>query len=94
MGQRLATAVEAYNAAVGSLERHVLPQARRFGDLGVTADAPLAPLEPIGQLVRNPGAPSAAEPPAVEPPAAPAPDAPAADPDSPAGAGTSNARHG
>ena len=58
MGQRLATAVEAYNAAVGSLERGVLPQARRFGELGVTADAPLAPLEPIGQLVRNPGASS------------------------------------
>src|SRR5262249_18053415 len=53
MGQRLATAVEAYNAAVGSLERAVLPQARRFGELGVTADAPLPPLEPIGQLVRN-----------------------------------------
>ena len=64
MGQRLSTAVEAYNAAVGSLERQVLPQARRFADLGVTADAPLAPLEPIGQLVRNPGAPSAAEAPA------------------------------
>jgi len=70
MGQRLATAVEAYNAAVGSLERGVLPQARRFGELGVTADAPLPALEPIGQLVRNTGAPSAAEPPAP-PPASP-----------------------
>ncbi|HVN44108.1 MAG TPA: DNA recombination protein RmuC [Steroidobacteraceae bacterium] len=54
MGQRLATAVEAYNAAVGSLERGVLPQARRLGELGVTTDAPLAPLEPVGQLVRDP----------------------------------------
>jgi DNA recombination protein RmuC len=62
MGQRLATAVEAYNAAVGSLERGVLPQARRFGELGVTADAPLAPLEPIGQLVRTSGSSSPAEP--------------------------------
>jgi DNA recombination protein RmuC len=62
MGQRLAAAVEAYNAAVGSLERGVLPQARRFGELGVTADAPLSPLEPVGQLVRNTGAPSPAEP--------------------------------
>jgi DNA recombination protein RmuC len=67
MGQRLATAVEAYNAAVGSLERGVLPQARRFGELGVTADEPLAALEPIGQLVRNTGAPSAAEPAAPPP---------------------------
>ena len=77
MGQRLGSAVEAYNAAVGSLERQVLPQARRFSELGVTADAPLAELEPIGQLVRNPGTPTIAEPPAeaeppvaVEPPAA------------------------
>ncbi len=77
MGQRLGSAVEAYNAAVGSLERQVLPQARRFSELGVTADAPLAELEPIGQLVRNPGTPTVAEPPSeaeppatVEPPAA------------------------
>jgi DNA recombination protein RmuC len=62
IGQRLATAVDAYNAAVGSLERQVMPQARRFGELGVTGDAPLAPLEPIGQLVRSTGAPNAADP--------------------------------
>jgi DNA recombination protein RmuC len=61
MGQRLGAAVEAYNAGVGSLERQVLPQARRFGELGVTADAPLPMLEPIGQLVRSGGASSAAE---------------------------------
>jgi len=68
MGQRLAAAVEAYNSAVGSLERQVLPQARRFGELGVTADAPLAPLEPITQLTRSGPGPSAAElPPGPEP---------------------------
>src|SRR2546423_15705443 len=73
MGQRLATAVEPYTAAVGSLERQVLPQARRFSELGVTADAPLAELEPIGQLARNPGTPTVAEPPAAgDPPAGPA----------------------
>jgi DNA recombination protein RmuC len=71
MGQRLATAVEAYNAAVGSLERGVLPQARRFSELGVTAEAPLAALEPIGQLVRSTGAPVAAEPAAPSPPSPP-----------------------
>ena len=53
MGQRLASAVEAYNTAVGSLERHVLPQARRFTELGVTADAPLPVLEQVSQLARN-----------------------------------------
>jgi len=76
MGQRLATAVEAYNAAVGSLERQVLPQARRFSDLGVTADAPLAPVEPIGQLVRSTGTPGTAElpaPPATATPGVAAP---------------------
>jgi len=71
MGQRLATAVEAYNAAVGSLERGVLPQARRFSELGVTAEAPLPALEPIGQLVRSTGAPVAAEPAAPSPPSPP-----------------------
>jgi DNA recombination protein RmuC len=62
MGTRLAGAVEAYNAAVGSLERQVLPQARRFGELGVTADAALPELEPVGQLVRSSGAPATTEP--------------------------------
>ena len=65
MGQRLASAVEAYNAAVGSLERHVLPQARRFTELGVTADATLPVLEQVTQLTRNTDAPSVADPPAA-----------------------------
>ncbi|HEY6484425.1 MAG TPA: DNA recombination protein RmuC [Steroidobacteraceae bacterium] len=54
LGQRLGAAVEAYNAAVGSLERQVLPQARRFTELGVTADAPLPMLDPISELARAP----------------------------------------
>ncbi len=53
MGQRLDAAVDAYNAAVGSLERQVLPQARRFSELGVPAEAPLAELEPLEQPVRS-----------------------------------------
>jgi DNA recombination protein RmuC len=56
LGQRLSNAVEAYNAAVGSLERQVMPQVRRFPELGVTADAPLSPLEPVAQLARTPSA--------------------------------------
>jgi DNA recombination protein RmuC len=51
--QRLGGAVDAYNAAVGSLERQVLPQARKFPELGVTPDAPLPPLEPIEQSPRR-----------------------------------------
>jgi DNA recombination protein RmuC len=60
--------VEAYNATVGSLERQVLPQARRFPELGVTADAPLPTIEPIEELARPtlppraPDAPDAREP--------------------------------
>jgi DNA recombination protein RmuC len=56
-GARLGAAVEAYNAAVGSLERQVLPQARRFTDLGVTADSPLAALEPVDESARIPAPP-------------------------------------
>ena len=52
LGSRLGAAVDAYNSAVGSLERQVLPQARRFPDLGVTADAALPGLEAIEQPVR------------------------------------------
>ncbi len=52
LGTRLGAAVDAYNAAVGSLERQVLPQARRFPDLGVTADAALPELGAIEQPVR------------------------------------------
>ncbi len=61
MGQRLGGAVEAYNAAVGSLERQVMSQARRFNELGVTADAPLAEIEQVTQLTRTSSAPAAVE---------------------------------
>ena len=52
LGARLGAAVDAYNSAVGSLERQVLPQARRFPDLGVTADAALPELGGVEQPVR------------------------------------------
>jgi DNA recombination protein RmuC len=61
VGQRLGAAVEAYNSAVGSLERQVLPQARRFPELGVTADAPLPSLEPLDHTARNIGPVSGAD---------------------------------
>jgi DNA recombination protein RmuC len=52
LGKKLDDAVEIYNEAVGSLERQVLPQARRFPELGVSAEEPLPTLEPITQLAR------------------------------------------
>ncbi|HEY8051796.1 MAG TPA: DNA recombination protein RmuC [Steroidobacteraceae bacterium] len=61
MGQRLGGAVDAYNAAVGSLERQVMSQARRFTEVGVTADAPLPEIEQVTQLVRTTGAPAVVE---------------------------------
>jgi DNA recombination protein RmuC len=54
VGSSLGKAVDAYNASIGSLERNVMPKARRFPELGVTGDAPLAPVDPIEQLVRLP----------------------------------------
>jgi DNA recombination protein RmuC len=54
LGGRLNKAVESYNAAVGSLERSVLPQARRFAELGASSDAPLPSLESIDLLARAP----------------------------------------
>jgi DNA recombination protein RmuC len=62
LGKQLNGAVDAYNSAVGSLERQVMPQARRFPELGVTADAPLPALEPIAQIARTPTAVAADEP--------------------------------
>ena len=47
VGQRLGGAVEAYNAAAGSLQRQVVPQARRLRDLGATAETPLAAPEDV-----------------------------------------------
>ena len=52
-GRALGSAVEAYNLAVSSLERHVLPGARAFRDLKAVSDAPIVPPEPIEQLVRE-----------------------------------------
>jgi DNA recombination protein RmuC len=50
-------AVGAYNESVGSLERSVLPAARRFPDLGVPVAKELTELEPIDKATRAPQAP-------------------------------------
>jgi DNA recombination protein RmuC len=51
LGRSLDSAVKSYNETVGSLERQVLPQARRFKDHGITGiDAP--ELEPVDRQTR------------------------------------------
>jgi DNA recombination protein RmuC len=52
-GRALSRAVESYNAAIGSMERQVLPTARAFRELGATSEEPIATPEPIEQLVRQ-----------------------------------------
>jgi DNA recombination protein RmuC len=56
LGRTLDGAVDAYNRTVGSLERQVLPQARRFQDHGITGvEAP--ELQPVERQTRALAAP-------------------------------------
>lgn len=54
LGRNLSNSVDHYNAAVGSLERQVLPGARKFTELGVRPDREIESLEPIDKLAREP----------------------------------------
>lgn len=67
-GRSLSGAVDAYNKAVGSLERNVLPQARRFKDLGVVggADKELPELDRIDAVTRRPQSTELVLPPTLE----------------------------
>ena len=56
LGRALGSAVGHYNSAVGSLERTVLPQARRFRDLDVVTGE-LATPGPLDESVRSVSAP-------------------------------------
>ena len=53
VGKQLASSVEHYNRAVGSLERKVLPGARKFVELGVHARSEIEQLEPLESLPRT-----------------------------------------
>lgn len=54
VGRALGNSVDAYNNAVGSLERKVLPGARRFTELGVQARKPLEATPEIESVARRP----------------------------------------
>jgi DNA recombination protein RmuC len=68
VGAALGRATEAYNDAVGSIERSVLPGARRFKDLGAAVGDDIPELEPVDvasrrfqaeELLRDPPPPPA-----------------------------------
>ncbi len=53
MGRQLARSVEHYNKAVGSLERNVLPGARKFVELGVREKKEMEKLETLDPVPRT-----------------------------------------
>jgi DNA recombination protein RmuC len=53
VGKQLASSVENYNRAVGSLERKVLPGARKFVELGIRPKKELEHIEPLESLPRT-----------------------------------------
>ncbi len=53
----LRSTVEAHNSTVGSLERQLLPAARRFAELGAFEGEPLADADPLIDPVRDPTPP-------------------------------------
>jgi DNA recombination protein RmuC len=57
LGNSLQRAVEAYNLAVGSLDRRVLPSARRMKELGAVSGDDLEPRDPIDVVPETPQAP-------------------------------------
>jgi len=53
LGRNLSGSVDAFNASVGSLERQVLPGARKFTELGVRPDKLIEPVEAVEKLART-----------------------------------------
>jgi DNA recombination protein RmuC len=53
LGRQLGSSVDAYNSAVGSLERNVLPGARKFREMGISGRKDIDQLEPVGAAVRK-----------------------------------------
>lgn len=54
LGRQLSGAVEAFNRTVGSYERSLLPVARRFTEMGVSAKKPLEPVQAVETMPRAP----------------------------------------
>ena len=54
IGRSLGQSVDAYNSAVGSLERQVLPGARKFTELGLRPGREIEEIQPVEKLAREP----------------------------------------
>ena len=54
VGRSLGQSVDAFNSAVGSLERQVLPGARKFTELGLRPEREIEEISPVEKLVREP----------------------------------------
>ncbi len=61
VGRGLTTAASAYDSAVGSMERRLLPQLRRVEELGVAPGKEIEPPEPVEITVREISAPELRE---------------------------------
>jgi len=57
LGRGLTRSVEAYNEAMASLEKRVLPGARRFRELGAASGEDIEPIEVVDRVTRQPQAP-------------------------------------
>lgn len=57
LGRSLNSSVGAYNAAVGSFERQVIPGARRFPDMGIRSGKDIPVIDPLERLPRDVQAP-------------------------------------
>jgi len=57
IGRALGQSVDAYNSAVGSLERQVLPGARKFTELGLRPGKEIEEIAPVEKLARDPRLP-------------------------------------
>jgi DNA recombination protein RmuC len=53
LGKRIGNTVDAYNEAVGTLERRVLPQARRFPELGIRSGKAAPVLDAVEKSARE-----------------------------------------
>jgi DNA recombination protein RmuC len=53
LGRSVGQSVDAFNSAIGSLERQVLPGARKFTELGVRPEREIDMIEPIDKLTRE-----------------------------------------